>query len=108
MPMLDDAHRALTAAVSAHHKLGFELYELAKTWGATATTLCPDYPDCDHDYDSDEHERHGMTVVYLDLAAELLDKINKGKICCKCDRRIINHQLIMTEPEKCIHCKEPG
>lgn len=108
MSMLDDAHAALIAATSADFALRTALAATAVSWVAEIASLCPDLPDCDHDTEGTEGSGHVMTVAAYEHAEEILELVNRGKICCKCDRRIVLPQLPRNAPERCIHHKEPG
>lgn len=107
--MLDDSIKSLNAAIAAHSTLAHLITVAATDWAKQASGICPDLPDCDHDYDSEEIESHAMATTYYELAQDLLLRTGRGdKHCIHCDRPIPDPQLLHGESEYCLLHKDPG
>ena len=104
--LLNSMEKCLKAAVSAHAGVVSGLRTLASKWAQATVDTCPHFPDCDHDYDSDEIESHAMAAAYYELAQDLLDWIDRGKRCVDCDLPIPDPELPPNEPEKCLRHKD--
>jgi len=104
--LLDSMHGCLNAAITAHASIAVGIKQLASRWAQATVDTCPEFPDCDHDYDSDEIESHAMAAAYYELAQDLLDWIDRGKRCVDCDLPIPDPELPFQEPEKCLRHKD--